>query len=511
MKEASKPNLKQITKKENLFQGRVISIFMIMFGILILSYVAFRALNMAITHDEAYSYLTYAQFKALEIINYSKGAAPANNHILNTLLIKVIGENFSQTPFALRFPNLIAFSIFLFSVFKISANLKSRIMKITGFIIITLNIFMLDFFSLARGYGLALGFMALSLYFLLRYIKQYKSYLNLIFGLIAAALAVYANVVYINFYLALIGTFILLDLYRFIFQYKFSLIALTKNLFGRIAIIFLITFSLACWIYEPMRVLITSKVLTYGGNVSFIHDTIGSLLITSFPTFEPDYRKLLFILLCTIILGAIIYIFVKRKVKTHYFFFSIISILTISALSTQIQHEVFDNKFLIERTALLFVPLFMIAVVYALDALNEGGKYLAYTSKGFAIMLSILLILNFILNFNLSYTQTWKDDAETQKLITDLSKIHKEENKNIILSLDWIRLPSVEFYKKIYNYDWLKSDRNGLNKETDKVADSVYYYFYNPDIIDLTVEGNFIPTAYQYNKTGYKLVKRVNY
>ena len=51
----------------------------------ILFYVVFRAINLSITHDEAFTYTRYVNHSYAEIVTYETGNILPNNHILNTV------------------------------------------------------------------------------------------------------------------------------------------------------------------------------------------------------------------------------------------------------------------------------------------------------------------------------------------------------------------------------------------------------------------------------------------
>jgi len=173
-------------------------------ALLLLTYSTYRSVNLSFTHDESNSYLHGVHHSFMEIVSNNMPLATANNHMINTLLMKFFEFLFnSSSVFVLRLQSLIAHMLYLLFTFLILKDIKSKLIFFCGFILLNLNPYLFDFFSLARGYALAISFMLMSFYFLLNFIKtdqQKKLWLTLIFG----SLAVLANFALFNFFAALL-------------------------------------------------------------------------------------------------------------------------------------------------------------------------------------------------------------------------------------------------------------------------------------------------------------------
>ena len=97
------------------------------------------------TYDEARTYLDYVKPK--DIFKF----AIANNHPLNTVLM--IGATYiGNSPFILRLPNIILGLMYLATSYRISKKFKNSLIT---FLILSLSPLLFEFFTLARGYGLA--------------------------------------------------------------------------------------------------------------------------------------------------------------------------------------------------------------------------------------------------------------------------------------------------------------------------------------------------------------------
>ena len=113
---------------------------------------AWRAAALSVTCDEASTYNWFLVAPG-SYFNYD-----ANNHLLNTLLIKGVLAVFPATAFTLRLPAILGTALFLAALFALMKRLNpGPIGSLLAGGVILLNPLILDFLSLARGYGLAMG------------------------------------------------------------------------------------------------------------------------------------------------------------------------------------------------------------------------------------------------------------------------------------------------------------------------------------------------------------------
>ena len=132
---------------------------------LLLFFVLERAIRVSLTYDEAATYLRYiSRTGLLSVFSFSV----ATNHFANTVLVRLSTAIGGSGELALRLPNVAAFAVYLLFAFLILERLKHRIVAAAGFVLLNLNPYLLDFFALCRGYGLSLGLLMGSLYFLLK-------------------------------------------------------------------------------------------------------------------------------------------------------------------------------------------------------------------------------------------------------------------------------------------------------------------------------------------------------
>ncbi len=141
-----------------------------------LAFATLRAVRVPLTYDEAASYIRYVDTStpsvfdtsALSIFNFEV----ATNHFLNTLLTKLCDVVAGGSEIVLRLPSVVGYAMFLgFSLLILHRSVRPAIAT-PGFLLLNLNPYVLDFFSLSRGYGLSLGFLMGSLFYLFKFLDH---------------------------------------------------------------------------------------------------------------------------------------------------------------------------------------------------------------------------------------------------------------------------------------------------------------------------------------------------
>ena len=357
---------------------------------------------MPITYDEAFSFLNFvlSDWDLLHPENYMAG----NNHPVNTILMTLMYKWFGAGEIYLRLPNVLAFIVYTVFSWKFANKTSFSYFKYGLFILLIGTPFLLDFFSLARGYGLMLAFLMAALWQLFREKAGVK---EIILFVLFSLIAVYSNLTAIHFVSMASG----------IFLFKIAtgkIISVPRRIIH--SFIFLISCLLAfLLIYPWATALIDIKTLFYGGKDGFWADTVSSLIKTTM--YRQAYVDLALefgSIVIGIVMTLCIILFVVRIFKSGYGFlrnkFSLaLLLLTGSAFVGIVQHRVMGSNFLIERTALPFIPIFIITVFYFLDEINV--KMVTFSS---VLLISTLSLLHFFNTLNFSYTETWMEDRNSR-------------------------------------------------------------------------------------------------
>ena len=138
--------------------ARYRDIFIIVSGLALFIYIVLRAYLLSFTVDENG---TYGMFVSRGIVlpevydHFS-----ANDHPLNTAMMIFFEKIFGSGELSLRFPNVLAGLLYLFSTAMMVRRMRPALFSAAAFLVLNLNPYLVQYFSLARGYGLACGLTA---------------------------------------------------------------------------------------------------------------------------------------------------------------------------------------------------------------------------------------------------------------------------------------------------------------------------------------------------------------
>lgn len=384
-----------------------------------------RIINVPITHDEALTIVDHTPLPERDIMAMTSPIA--NNHILNTLLTKLFINLFGYNIFIVRLPNLLGYMVYLlFSARTCQQLFEKRTIQLSVFLLLNLNPFLFEFWGLCRGYGLSIAFMMASILHLLSYIRERRA-VQLYLSLFFAIASVYSNFSLLNFYLGLTAAITIIHIRQH-----------GKALSATIAVI-LSTILLATLIYTPLTKLLESDQLYYGGVDNFVNDTIDSLVRAGLFDKDGGRSKLITFLVATVIvcmLAHTIWSFIKKKDLTLQLILNILLLTPI--ISTIAQHYLLGTLYLIDRTALFFIPLFVLASTYYTHKRNNK------TFTIIIVTLTVLALLNF--SANLSFRKTWSWSYNAYERIVMERMVHENPGKKISVRCNWHFAPSFQFY-----------------------------------------------------------------
>lgn len=115
-------------------------------------FIGIHAFSMDITHDEAYS------FGLVKANNFRAMPGTANTHWLNSFFMKVSSMLLGNEPGFLRLHSVLAFPFFSWGIWKLSPLIPQKPLQYIFCALALFNPYVLDFFALARGYGMAVTF-----------------------------------------------------------------------------------------------------------------------------------------------------------------------------------------------------------------------------------------------------------------------------------------------------------------------------------------------------------------
>ena len=439
---------------------------------LLWSYSIARAARLSFTHDESVTFQVALRAQYLDIARYDV-RIPSNNHMLNSLLAKLCSL-IASVPFALRLPNVIAHGGYLGAALLLARRADPGPPRVLAFVVLTLHPFLLDFFSLCRGYGLASGFELLALWLLVRDSEDARIRpVRVAIACLVAALCPLSNLSFLVFFLAFLGILLLIQ----ISKARASEAAVGANpwslrraLLASLGVPLAIAALLCAWLVPVGLKLREMGELYYGGEQGFLQDTLGSLLEAS-TYYKPPAASLRLGLqaLGVALLGVALALALRLALRRRYTAAWLCALPLLTALTCVVQHQAMDTRFPIDRTALFFIPMFALALLMSSASAARRGVGTALLGAA-----ALLLLLNAGRSLNLRYFAQWQYDANTARMLRDLSKARGAQSE-LQLGANWLFEPTINYYRKQRKLKWLNPvSRSSLHEDAD-------YYYYLPE------------------------------
>jgi hypothetical protein len=448
----------------------------------ILTYLITKALVMQTTCDEAYTVMILSKQPTWDLITYKDSYT--NNHILNTLSINGLFAIFGMNHSLARVPSMFGFLMYFYCSYRFSKKyITDDALSVMFLTVMCCNPYLLDFFALARGYGLSIGLMMVSIYFAANIVFEKKSTAyDLPLSILAAILSVYAQFASLHFYLGI-------NLLLFLYALNQWITYKDKKEFIKTIATQIVGFGvLAILVYLPFKGIIRDNQIAYYGAEGFWENTLTSVIyhgvyaqgyFTDATT--PVFKRLL-LLVFFIVVAKIAYTFGQKKTyeseKAYPSVFAAI-LFSCTAASVILQFHLLKNQYVVDRTALFFYPL--LALSFPTIALFFG--YFKKWANSFVILLFILFSLNHVKRgANLTSYREWWYDVNTYEILDFLKAEYEKTDKKETLKFGttWIFNPSFMYHSEKNKLTWLEPLH--YNKQPDTTTFFHFYYATNEEV-----------------------------
>ncbi|MCD6012537.1 MAG: hypothetical protein K0Q79_2399 [Flavipsychrobacter sp.] len=455
-----------LNKRVHLMFALIVSVTLVLVNII-------RILRVPITFDEPCYDPTESYWQLM-----MNGWGHANNHVLHSMLRKFFVEHIDYNTFCMRLDSLLALVFFLlFSWLLLGLLFNDRWWRLGAFVFLNiLSPFLFEFWGLSRGYGLALMFMIVSIYYFIRYLKD-KKILRLAISFVAAGLAVYSNFSYLNYYVSLAGTMFLVNI--FFFREQPSKITRETVTFTIVTALF------AMLIYEPLKNIYNNGEQSFLGSNGFVDDTVRSLVSEGLMMPNTDSITTLIswaVIVIACLCGAYwLFKYIKKKksnganLSTKYGL-ALFLLLFIPAASLIVQHALLNINYLTDRTALFFIALFALLFLYTLYAVGRSFPKLC---GGLFLCILTLAAYNFLSKITLHSTRHWWFNTDDLVVLERIAAQSQNMDGKIKLSVSWTFEPTM-----LYNINQYYKGRFDTLKEfgaTGKKDTTYDYYYLNSD------------------------------
>jgi hypothetical protein len=371
-------------------------------------YLLGRAAWVPISHDEAATYFHY--ISPGDFVPFI-AHWDANNHFLNSALAFFFGKVFGNDLFWLRMPNVLAFLLYAYFGWKIFRALNQPLIRHLGFIALLSAWLPLEFFAQMRGYGLSLGLLMASLYYLICFLKDAKTQqLSLTF--LFLILASLANASLNNTYLLVLGIIFLCLLSKSNQRSRHILVFI---LIGLIPYLFL-----ALYAFE----LKNRGLLYYGSPENFLEITFGTISRYTF-----DYSAGPFLIFLVILAVSSSALLLLKRPLHSLDGGKVFAILVLgNAIGSILLNSLFGVNFPEDRTGIYYVPFFIFTLAFALNQMSLRYAFLRYGALAF---ISFPIVSLFHLNFR--EVRVWNTLPLSEEIYTTVAKLEASYSRPVIV------------------------------------------------------------------------------
>lgn len=423
--------------RETVYKLVVWTLFIVTFFYLLL-----RVIYLDTLHDEIATYMFYF-YQGDYIGEYIHW--DANNHLLNSYLGHKLYGLFGDNIPVLRLPNLLAFVFYFWGNVRLTRNFQTPYLKLTSLIALNTIPFIIEYFGVARGYGLSLGFFVWGLVHLFNYLNSH-TLKALFLSYLFMGLAVSANLTLMISCLIALGLGIIAPIVdnknrprkRLVLEWVLHVIFMA-------GLTPFVVFGLA----------LKDAGALYYGSLDGIWDVTGKTLSQYILFIKADWLRFVYLFLFT---GFTVYaIILLRKMKRSewlrhpylvyvlLFFGNLLAILILASA--------FKVNYPEDRTGMYLALLFLFLIFNLMDAF-KFGKWVQFVLLFFPI--------GFIASINLETSVFSPDDRMSQGFYDAVKKHIKPEH-------------SLMLYP-IMNWNW-------PYKESHTKVKASVGLFYNPETI----------------------------
>lgn len=404
-----------------------------------LVYMALRAVYVPPVHDEVMNYIHY-----ISTFNFMPPFAhwDANNHVLFSALAATCNKLLGAHPWVWRLPGLLALPLFFVYVYKLASLLENKAVRWLFILGLGFSYGFVEWFALARGYGLSMGLLMPTLWYVFSAMQHY-TYRNVALATLLGVLATFANLSTLNLLLMLLG---LLGL-RGIVSLNNSKIALGFE-WKKIATIIAIALpGLVFFVWYSFK-LKGMGLLYYGKGDSFWWITISTLI-----EMFLDYYNSLTIgvfyaaMACFwVLLGLFVF-----RLRWSYLFTpsTLFPLLFVGAtVAVLVLKQFMKVNYPEDRVGIYFLPLLVGSIAFLAD-----GVARLYNKKILIILALPLLALPLANanNLNTTHTAEWTDQHIAPAYLNYLAKLHQNPDSVPTVAMYSMQAMAYTISGKYYN------------------------------------------------------------
>ena len=378
-----------------------------------LVYVIARAVLVPFVHDEAATFNVYIPFGEFLPLH---SHWDAGNHFLNTALAIVSYTLFGMEQWALRGWNVLAFVLYAWMVWRLGEQVRDRLVRWSMWLGSLLCPFLLEFFSLFRGYGLEMAFFIWSVHALLCFARDGHGR-HLVQVLVALGLAnacILSLLPYWGIVLGLLALLIIRGPHTWLRKVQ----QLTTWLLLGMA-----PLALAGLLAMLMQRL---GLLYYGSTAGFVEVTLATLCLFVLGTKSPMLLVVVIMVFAAVTALALRILLRDRNWRSPLVL--VVGLLWAEIVARVAMTAVLGVNFPEDRAALHLVPLFLLAIAFGADAIGARVGMLRY-----AALVLLALPLRTVIIANTDHTVLWPEHSPPHRFVDRLLALQAAQARPLVI------------------------------------------------------------------------------
>lgn len=398
---------------------------------------AYRAATQSITADEAFTYNHFAAAPLHEAVRFYD----ANNHVLNSALIRLSTALFGLSEFTVRLPSLLGGALYLMLALRLSRLLFGGGPAVLFSVaLLGLNPFVLDYLSAARGYGMALAFLLAALDQMVRYLMD-GGRPRLYRAALALALAVAANLAF-----AVPGAALAL-------AFTLAVYAAERRADWMLVDHFLVPGAVTAFVLLVIPLSATERSRYYYGAAT-LAESIDSLVSASFGTSRAG--SLFYFLAAGLVAAGVAAAAAALRGRLRKAPFGPLDAFLLlgggciggSVAALAAAHRLAGVPYPLDRTGIYFAALFALVALALAERYGSAARVPVWTA-------AVLALAQFLLLLRVDHYEPWLFDAGTSRVVREL-RAREDGSRRVRVSASWTLEPSLNFYRRMYRLEWLE-------------------------------------------------------
>ena len=395
--------------------GRSDRIFFLVLAGAAWAYVIARAALVPLVHDECASLLWFV--RSGEWLPY-RAHWDANNHYLSSGIGVLLTRLFGEALITLRAGSVLAFMVYVWAAWRIGSQVHDRIVRASLWAALLWCPFMLDFFSLFRGYGIEMAGWLVALDGLLRYCASCST--RHMTQALSGALIAGAAIVALSPAWAILLVLLVAHLWKHRERgtRRTVLVQCTA-----LVLLGLLPFLYATGVAMELKKL---GLLYHGSTDGFFLVTVTSLC--HYVLGSGSGWAALVVVLLVALSTAIGAVEVRRTKSLGSPLVLVNTVLWSDVLLRMLMATGMGVNFPEDRAALHFVPLVLLSIAFAIERLALEHRRVAWTSA-----LLLLLPVRTVLTANLDHTLFWPEQSVPTRFIDRLAELRRASPRPLLI------------------------------------------------------------------------------